>query len=37
VARRIEEGDASWERDVPPEIADVIKKRGFFGCKRAES
>jgi hypothetical protein len=37
VARRIEEGDASWERDVPPEIADVIKERGFFGCKRAES
>jgi len=35
VARRIREGDASWERDVPPEIADVIKKRGFFGYKPA--
>ena len=37
VARRIQEGDASWERDVPPEISDVIKKRGFFGLKRAEN
>lgn len=35
VARRIREGDASWERDVPPEIADVIKKREFFGHKQA--
>jgi hypothetical protein len=35
VARRIQEGDASWERDVPSEIADVIKKRGFLGYKQA--
>jgi hypothetical protein len=33
VARRIQAGDSSWEKDVPPEIADVIKKRGFFGYK----
>ena len=34
VARRIKEGDASWEQDVPPEIAALIKKRGFFGYRR---
>jgi hypothetical protein len=34
VARHIEAGEP-WENDVPPEIADVIKKRGFFGYKPA--
>jgi hypothetical protein len=28
--RRIKTGDASWEDMVPPEIAEVIKRRGFF-------
>jgi hypothetical protein len=30
VLRRIKNGDASWEDMVPPEIAEVIKRRGFF-------
>ncbi|HEY3499659.1 MAG TPA: hypothetical protein VGK73_33440 [Polyangiaceae bacterium] len=37
VARRIQAGDASWERDVPAEISSVIKQRGFFGFRRAEA
>ncbi|MEO8131230.1 MAG: TonB-dependent receptor, partial [Bryobacteraceae bacterium] len=31
VLRRIKDQDASWEAMVPPEIAEVIKGRGFFG------
>jgi hypothetical protein len=34
VAKRIQSGDVSWEKDVPPEIANVIKTRGFFGYKK---
>ena len=30
VLRRIKAGDASWEDMVPAEIAEVIKRRGFF-------
>jgi hypothetical protein len=30
VLRLIREGDSSWEAMVPPEIADIIKRRGFF-------
>jgi hypothetical protein len=33
VLRRIKSGDASWEDMVPPEIAEVIKRRGFFGYR----
>jgi hypothetical protein len=36
VARRIQAGDPTWERDVPAEISAVIKKRGFFGCRKSE-
>ena len=31
--RRIQTGDSSWEKDVPPEIAKVIKERALFGYK----
>jgi hypothetical protein len=34
VARRIQAGDPSWESEVPPEIGEVIKRRGFFGCRK---
>jgi len=34
VARRIQAGDASWESAVAPEIAEVIKRRGLFGCRK---
>jgi hypothetical protein len=36
VLRRIKENDASWETMVPPEIAQVIKDRNFFGYREAE-
>jgi len=32
VLRRIKEGDASWEKMVPPSVVAAIKKRGLFGC-----
>jgi hypothetical protein len=34
VLRRIGCGDASWEAMVPGEVAELIKKRGFFGYHR---
>jgi hypothetical protein len=36
VLERIKDGDDSWESMVPVEIAEIIKRRGFFGCKRSE-
>jgi len=36
VLRRIKDEDASWEQMVPPEIAEVIKRRCFFGYREAE-
>ena len=30
VLRRIKDGDRSWETMVPPSVADVIKRRGYF-------
>jgi len=36
VLRRIKDRDASWEDMVPPEIAEVIKRRGFFGYREAD-
>jgi hypothetical protein len=32
VLKRIAAGDASWETMVPPQVAELIRKRGFFGC-----
>ena len=34
--KRIATGDEVWETMVPPEVADLIKKRGFFGYRRPE-
>jgi hypothetical protein len=34
VLRRIAEEDKSWESMVPVEVAELIKKRGFFGCRK---
>ena len=33
VLRHIKDADASWEDMVPPEIAEVIKRRGFFNYR----
>jgi len=37
VLRRIKSGDCSWQDMVPVEIAEIIKRRGFFGYQEAES
>jgi hypothetical protein len=36
VLKRIKEHDAAWESMVPPEIAEVIKKRQYFGYREPE-
>jgi hypothetical protein len=33
VFRLIKQGDARWEAMVPPEIVEVIKKRGCLDCR----
>ncbi|CAD75508.1 MAG TPA: nicotinate-nucleotide adenylyltransferase [Rhodopirellula baltica] len=33
VLKMIQSGDDEWKKHVPPEVASVIQKRGFFGCK----
>ena len=35
VLRRIAAGDDSWETMVPAEVAELIKRRGFFGCGKS--
>ena len=37
VLQRIKSGDCSWEGMVPAEIAEIIKRRHFFGCQEAAS
>jgi hypothetical protein len=37
VLRRIKDNDETWEQMVPPEIAEVIKKRRFFGWQEKQS
>ncbi|MEP6852017.1 MAG: TonB-dependent receptor [bacterium] len=34
VLKRIAAGDETWEAQVPPEVAELIKKRSFFGFQR---
>jgi hypothetical protein len=36
VLRRIGSGDSDWESMVPPEVAQLIKKRLFFGYRKPE-
>ena len=36
VLRRIKDEDTSWESMVPDEVADVIKRRRFFGYRAAD-
>lgn len=33
VLAKIQAGDATWERLVPPQVADVIKAKKLFGCQ----
>jgi hypothetical protein len=34
VLSKLQSGDSSWERMVPPEVVHIIKKREFFGYRR---
>jgi hypothetical protein len=34
VLKRIGSGDESWEEMVPPQVADIVRQRGFFGYKK---
>lgn len=34
VLRQIQSGDLRWMQHVPPEVAEIIQRRGFFGCKK---
>jgi len=34
VLKRIAEGDETWDQMVPPQVADIIRQRGFFGYKK---
>ena len=36
VLRRIAAGDTAWEKMVPVEVAELIKKRSFFGYHRSQ-
>ncbi|MDQ6911577.1 MAG: TonB-dependent receptor [Verrucomicrobiota bacterium] len=33
--RKLQSGDESWEKMVPPEVVEMIKTRGFFGYRAA--
>jgi len=35
VLARLQSGDSSWERMVPPGVVHMIKKREFFGYRRS--
>lgn len=35
VLKRIAHGDSTWETMVPAQVAELIRKRGFFGCPPA--
>jgi hypothetical protein len=34
VLKRIASGDETWEETVPPQVAELIRHRGFFGYKK---
>ena len=34
VLAKLQSGDSSWERMVPPEVVRIIKEREFFGYRR---
>jgi hypothetical protein len=35
VLKRIAEGDESWDQMVPPQVAEIIRRRGFFGYRKS--
>src|SRR5437867_11398515 len=36
VLKRIASGDESWDEMVPPQVAEIIRQRGFFGYAKKE-
>jgi hypothetical protein len=36
VLKRIAAGDESWDEMVPPQVAEIIRGRGFFGYKKSK-
>ena len=34
---KLQTGDNTWEKMVPPEVTRMIKERGFFGCRPASA
>jgi hypothetical protein len=36
VLKRIASGDESWDEMVPPQVAEIIRQRGFFGYTKKE-
>jgi hypothetical protein len=37
VLKRIAAGDETWDQMVPPQVAEIIRRRGFFGAKSAKA
>ncbi len=37
VLKRIASGDESWDAMVPPQVAEIIRRRGFFGPTRSNN
>jgi len=35
VLKRIASGDETWDQMVPPQVAEIIRRRGFFGYKKS--
>jgi len=35
VLKRIAEGDETWDQMVPPQVSEIIRRRGFFGYKKS--
>jgi hypothetical protein len=36
VLERIASGDEGWDEMVPPQVAEMIRQRGFFGYKKKD-
>jgi hypothetical protein len=32
--KRIASGDETWDQMVPPQVAEIIRRPGFFGYKK---
>src|SRR5204862_6541234 len=37
VLKRIAAGDETWDEMVPPQVAEIIRRRGFFGYKNSDA